>query len=351
MSPRFGGCLPLGAAVTLALAVVSCSKSPSSPTPGGQAGTFVSVRVVAPDQIAPGASAQLTASAVRSDGAAQDVTSQAQWTVQPASTGSVVLTVSATGVVTGQDPGRAVVTLRVAGLTADTTILVLPAGTFRLAGKITDGGVALDNVTVAVIAGVGQGLTTHTDASGSYELYGVAGPVQVRASKDGYTDKAQQIDVSAHASLAIELQAYRPSDSLAGTYALILAGSSCSPGFPEAFTRRVYAATVEQKGADVRVTLSGADFWPGENAFGGVVAPTGEVRFVIHPESFWDEFGDVVERLNNGDLLVFGGVILARRTPAGISGQFLRDNGNNGFIRMNLAPGNCILDRFEMVPR
>jgi hypothetical protein len=239
------------------------------------------------------------------------------------------------------------VTVRFAALTADATIFVLPRGTFRLSGKITSAGAALENATVTVIAGVGEGLSARTDASGRYELYGVAGIVQVRVARDGYIDKLQQIDVTAHGSLALELRAYSPTDNYAGTYTLILTAGGCTPEFPEALKRRVYGARVDQKGAELRVSLSGANFWAGSGAFGGVVAPTGEIRFTIRPETIWDDWGnDLMERLSDGDSFIAGGVVNARNTPAGILGN----GGNTAFMRLNFARGVCGIDRFEMVP-
>jgi hypothetical protein len=354
MPPRSRRRLALGAAAILILGVVSCNKSPTSPSPGGQSGSFVSLRLVAPGEMAPGESVQLTANAVKSDGTVENVTSQAQWTAQSVPASSVVVSLTGTGLATGRDQGRAVVTLRFAGFTADATILVLPKGTFRLAGRITAEGVGLENVTLTVIAGVGQGLTALTDASGGYELYGVAGPVQVRASKDGYLDKAQQVDVTAHGSLAFELTAYRPSDNYTGDYTLILTASGCTPGFPEEAKRRVYTARVEQKGADLRVSLSGARFWAGSGAFTGVVTPTGEIRFTIRPEWFWDyDAEDLMEYLSDGDSLIVGGVVIARHTPAGISGksEVSLYGGNGGYMRLNFGRGVCSIDPFELVPR
>jgi Carboxypeptidase regulatory-like domain len=244
--------------------------------------------------------------------------------------------------------------VRFAGLTAEATIFVLSKGTFRLAGRITEGGRGLENVTLTVIAGVGEGLTAHTDASGAYELYGVAGPVQVRASKDGYLNTAQEVDVTAHGSLTFELMADQLSDDYTGAYTLTLNAGGCTPGFPEAAKRRVYAARVVQTGANLRVSLSGANFWAGSGAFAAVIAPTGEIRFTIRPESVWDyDATDLIEHLSDGDSLIVGGVVIARHTPAGIlgNGGDANNSGNGGYMRLNLGRGICRIDRFEMVRR
>lgn len=352
MATRSRRLLALAAAAALAVGVVSCNKSPASPSPAAEAGQFVSLRLVAPQEIAPGEAVQLTANGIRLDGSIENVTKKAQWTVQsiPAGAGTIVLT--GTGLATGANRGRGLVTVRFAALTADATIFVLPKGTFRLAGKITGAGVGLELATVTVIAGVGEGLSARTDSSGAYELYGVAGPVQLRAAKDGYVDRLQQIDVTAHGSLALELTAYVPHDNYAGTYTLIVTAGGCQSGFPEALKRRMYAARIEQRGAELRVSLSGANFWPGSGAFAGVVAPTGEIRFTIRPEYFWDyDAEDLMERLSDGDSLIIGGVITARNSPAGISGNGASTSGNGGYMRLNFGPGVCGIERFELVPQ
>jgi hypothetical protein len=73
----------IGGAVTLPLALASCDKNPSRPTPltpanPPSAPTLARVEVTAPASIPPGQSVQLTA-AVKSDGSTPDVTGQAQW--------------------------------------------------------------------------------------------------------------------------------------------------------------------------------------------------------------------------------------------------------------------------------
>jgi hypothetical protein len=200
------------ASFALVLALASCDKGSERLTPTGASPTtsfgIIRLELLAPPTIAPGESVQLTANAVRSDGSVENVSSQAKWTAQSIPATEAMLGVTGMGVAIGGDRGRGVVTARFAGFTADATILVLPNGTFRLAGRITDGAVGLQNVNVAVIAGVGSGLTARTDVSGDYELYGVAGPVQIRASKDGYLDRIEHVDMTTHASLAFELAAY-----------------------------------------------------------------------------------------------------------------------------------------------
>ena len=254
------------------------------------------------------------------------------------------------------------VTARFDGRTDQATIVVLPKGTFRLAGTVTDNGIGLEKATVTVISGVGEGLIAPTDARGYYALYGVAGQVEMQATRDGYLDRTQQVNVTSHGSQSFEMVASRPRIDLVGTYTLTVSaeGTSgpCVPGFPEPLKRRIYTATVEQTGSDLSVSLSGVDFVIARdgsgNSFRGVVAATGEVRFSMRPASVWDYDGpDVVEQLSDGTALCVAGSIIAKSTPTGIFGTVDRSRGATIYRCSGSYIGHsgCSIERFEMVRR
>ncbi len=155
-----------------------------------------------------------------------------------------------------------------------------------------------------------------------------------------------------------------PRDNYSGVYTLTITARSCSAGFPEAAKRRVYTAHVDQTGANLWVSLSGADFLPGSNTFTGAVEPTGEITFWIQPLSYWEYYGaELEERLSDGTVLMIFGTIDATSTPAGISGTppaFSQESGLGGILHFpprgssgfpDDATGWCYIDRFEMVPR
>jgi hypothetical protein len=348
------------AAMAVALTFASCSKSPTSPSSGlsgrllGRAG----FQVVAPETIAPGETAALIANIVRPDGSLGDVSGQVEWQVQSFPSGSDVLALTGPGRVTGRERGRSVITARMRGLTADATVFVLPKGTFRLTGKVTDGGIPLGNVAVTVIGGVGEGLATRTDATGEYELYGVAGVGHIRISKDGYQDRAQQIQVTAHSSLMLELTRSESAIGYAGIYTLVVSGRDCTAGFPDSARRRAYTAHVEQTGNDLWVSLSGSDLRRG--SFVGAVAPTGEITFTVRPHiDWWEDWQyDIIERWSNQSELFIYGNIKARRSSAGISAKGDQDihgviehyPSQAGLLNRPLA-SSCVMDSFEMVPR
>ena len=58
--------------------------------------------------------------------------------------GTRVLEVSATGLAKGIGAGEAFINVRYQSRSASKSVLVLPAGTYRLKGRVTDDGVGLD---------------------------------------------------------------------------------------------------------------------------------------------------------------------------------------------------------------
>ncbi len=75
-------------------------------------------------------------------------------------------------------------------------MMVVPAGTFRLTGRVLVGGTPLAGATVSIAFGTGTGATTITDSDGQYRLYGVAGVVQVQIVDLKYISLQQSVTVS-----------------------------------------------------------------------------------------------------------------------------------------------------------
>lgn len=311
----------------------------------------IRLEIVAPREIAPQESAQLRAHAVRADGSVENVTSQAIWSVRSVSVLSVpsqpVLAVTPQGLATGGDRGRALVAVRFGDQTLEATIYVVPTGTFSLVGKVTDEGAAVAGATVIVASGIGYNLGALTDSAGRYEIYGVAGRIRVRASKEGYVDTIHESDVREHGSLALELRPREPWDNYAGTYTLTIAGEHCIEEMLPPV--RAYIARIDQVGRQLQVSLSGAQFWENGNGFAGTVRPNGEVDFWIRPMSPWnyDAF-DLVERLPGGGDLIVGGAITAKRTTTGLAGDMKSLSDNGPYMRPNSSTGICGVGRFEM---
>jgi hypothetical protein len=351
----------VSAAIGVVLVLASCDKSPTSPRPSDQ-GTSSTVRLelVAPLEIAPGESVQLTANAIKSDGSIENVSSQAQWTPMD----SRVVQLSSTGLATGKDRGEQVVSVRFSGRSAESRIFVLPKGTFRLAGTVQESGFGLASVALTVTSGVGQGLTTLSGVDGTYALYGVSGPVLIQLKKEGYLNSIQQIDVSAHSARDFMMNPERPRQDYSGTYVLtITAASPCRPspaGLPDEATRRVYTANVMQDGGRLTVTLADADFIVSGgygNRFFGFIDPTDLVAFPIGDPyyfHYYDEHYQIVERFREGALIVVGNVA-ARGTRGLITGTLA---GAIATAPRTTPPygtynGSCFAPthRFEMVRR
>jgi hypothetical protein len=331
----------LVAILTLAPAlVVSCESSPDPITrpsvlPSGR------IQIVAPPTIDPGATVQLTATLVNPNGSTENVTSRVQW----ASSNSAVLQVSAAGVATGLERGEATVTARhEQNLPGNAAVMVIPEGTFRLAGQVTEAGFPLGDVRLTVDAGVGQGVTTTTNGNGIYTLYGVAGRVSIAATRQGYLNRIETLDVSQHRLLNIEMvPAGQPVD-LAGHYSLALEAEDCASRLPDGARRRVYEAKVDQEGRQLSVRLSGADLLVNDNRgdrFSGVIRGDGLVVFHIG-DDFFTYYGyyttpnpTLVERFNEASVLVVIGDVSAKGSTAGISGTLA---GSIGLVQRTAPP-------------
>src|ERR1700704_4641889 len=78
-------------------------------------------------------------------------------------------------------------------------VLVLEPGTFRISGTVTETGGAVISAGIEIVSGTGTGLHT-TTAQGHYALYGAAGDVQLRASRDGFEEQVHRLVVTDNAT-------------------------------------------------------------------------------------------------------------------------------------------------------
>jgi hypothetical protein len=308
------------------LAVVSCDKnSPTNPpTPSSP---IVTVRLIAPEQIAPGGSVQLTADAVKTDGTTENVNRQAVWS----STNPAILQVTPLGLASARARGESIVSAQYGGKLAEARIFVLPDGTFRLVGRVGESGFGVAGASVTVVSGTGQGLTTDSASDGSYRLYGVSGAVRIRVQKEAYEDGLHDVSVTAHGTRDFEL-VRRSRTDYRGTYRLtFVAASPCSTRFlalfPDAAKRREYTANVLQDGVRVTVTLSDANFIVTNgrgNSFSGLIEIDDTVTFRISDPDFYYYYSavpEIVERFDDVTLIV-SGTVSVRGTPAFLSGTF-----------------------------
>src|SRR5688500_2736208 len=108
--------LVVSCSVAVATLIVACDQSPTRPTSPAVADSPPGVvihrlEILGTGSVAPGQCAQLNASAHHSDGSTADITATANWR----SSNAAVLSISASGLATGQANGDAVVSVSVAG--------------------------------------------------------------------------------------------------------------------------------------------------------------------------------------------------------------------------------------------
>ena len=296
------------------LAFGSCSDSSPAPTPipapgSSTAAPVVSLRLDSPNSLAPGATAQLTATALRSDGSSEVLRSGLQWS----STNTRVLRVDSQGVASALAVGETRVLVSANGRSGSSSIFVLPDGTFRLQGQILEGGAPIDGASLTVIGGTGDGLSTTTNSNGLYTFYGVAGPIRLHIKKAGYQNLIQDLEVTRHSTHNMTMVLERPRESLAGSYQLHLAATSCTSISSE-LQRRTYDATIVQDGARLTVSLSGADFIVANgmgNQFTGIYSPDGRIVFSLFSFDYYYYFytgpSAIVERVSPTSALLVNG--------------------------------------------
>jgi hypothetical protein len=315
----------------LAGALVSCEKSPTRPTPPPSGGSptptptpvVQSLRIDGPAQVAPGGTAQYTATGQMSDGSSRDMTSSVTWR----SPDSGVLSITSGGAATAGRAGQVSITASANNRSALFQVLVLPPNTYRLTGLVREAGLPVAGATVEVVRS-STPLSSTTDGGGTYRLFGVAGDVEIRAAKDGYNERVNRLIVSSNTTSDFELtQATR--NDVFGSYELTV---TASPGCPASGSRalppdvrsRTYAATITQDGPRLNVTLSGATLMNG--SFAGRVEPSTvsfDLRGVSTYYGYYYYFTpfDVVDQLTASTALTLAGHVTATRSPTNISGS------------------------------
>lgn len=311
-----------------AAAIASCDKSPTRPTrvppsqPQGPA--LQSIRIDGPAMVAPGVAVQFTATGQLTDGTTRDLTATVTWR----SSDGAVLAISSNGAATAGTAGQAVVAAESSGRRAGLEVLVLPPGTFRLTGTVSDAGLPVADATVDLLDGSRAKLSTRTDSSGVYRLFGVVGDIEVRVTKQGYAEQVNRLSVSDNASSDFVLRLTAVVD-LVGSYQLtVTAASQCPSGgtrsLPQDARVRTYAATVTQDGSVVTATLGSQTLIVGR--FTGRVEPsvvTFDLRGVDHSYYYGYYLGsppDLLDQLSSTSVLTISGHVTATSTSSAVSG-------------------------------
>jgi hypothetical protein len=234
-------------------AMLPACRQPTKPSPAA-------LVISGPRDIAPGATTQFRAQ-LRRGSLIRDVTQAAQWSTTAAS----ILDVSPGGVVSAHTAGEATLRARYEEAGGEHQVFVVPAGTFRLAGTISEAEsptVLLEGALVEATAGNGFVVSASTNPAGSYSIFGLTGAVRIRVTKDGYHDWETTITVTDHARQDIGLPALLPRTHITGTFQLTIAASaSCAADLPEDARRRSYTAVIAPSyGPFLRMTVQGKFF-------------------------------------------------------------------------------------------
>jgi hypothetical protein len=252
------------------------------------------------------------------------MSSQASWFSQNSS----VLAVEGLGRATARQLGESVLTVRSGPMTSTTEVVVVPAGTFRLAVVVREAGSIFLDVRVDVLEGRGAGLSSSRLVNGRYALYGVAGDTLVRVSGRGYREHSQRVVVFDHTVLEVEMVPERPRAPIAGDYTLtITADPAPCRALPEDLRVRRYPVQVTQLGPEILVTLAGGNLVG--NRFGGRL-DADNMRASFNLAAYWYYYyfysatlnppPDVAERISGSTyLLISGGAAttVAERTLSG----------------------------------
>ena len=309
-----------------ALVVVACCASvaacgddpPTQPTPNVQL-----VELTGPSTIAPGSVGVFTLTAFYSNGTQRDVTEIASWCCDQST-----LQRQGPGRFLGRASGDAFVSANIQNLRRTKQIIVLPAGTYRVTGRVFEPGTTapVPQARVSVSDGAGGSVAADTDFSGNFRLYGVPPNAEFVISRAGYQTQSQQMTFTDHAAVNFELPLDGPRLEFSGTYTATFDWRGCTSGIRPEESHRVYTAAVAQAGSVLDVRFTDAFFVVNSvmrgNMMQGQINAAGVTLFADRGFSYSYYYGPntypfLVERLaDEGRLVVYGTATLA---PSGAS--------------------------------
>ena len=322
MKPNAHFIMMLSAVAALAT-LSSCESKPESPIEPSRNTTNVGIDIIGPRTLAPGDTAPLRAVARRSDGTTVDVTSTVVWR----SSAPDVLAITADGMATGLGAGDAFMTVVLDSLSASREIIVVPAGTFRVIGRVLEEGFPAFAVSRARIEVDAGAVWTMTDLNGHYRLHGVPARARLRISRDGYRTHELTLELTDHRSEDLFLSRAGPPLNPVGSYEMTFELSpTCRGRLPDELLIRRYQATLALRNSrDLQLTLQGATFAPGANVVRGRSSAGGlELTFQYDFYFYYGGGADLVEIIGPQSYLVLWALNDASLavSPRGYSGTF-----------------------------
>jgi hypothetical protein len=333
---------PAVAIAFLLAAMSACDKHPTAPSapphtsaPQQPAATPTKLTITSgPALTGPHQTSQFVATLTYSDGQTKDVTQGVQWQ----SSDQHVATVSYTGIVTAVDLGDVWINASYSQIYASLRVFVLPAGTFIVSGNVNEPvNLPIASAGVAIVDGPSAGRSTMTDQYGHYKLVGLSGNLTIQASRDGYVSAAKTVAVSDQQTLNFDLQPTISPGAVAGQYRLtVTASSACH--IQDDLKTRTYAAQIDQMGAAVTVTLSGANFFKDPyagtgNRFSGRIAAN-VLALVLGYDDYYGIY-DLVEQTGPTTYLAINGSATATISQppisAGLTGTITVYDAPSGF--------------------
>jgi hypothetical protein len=321
----------LAATVGLALATVACHRSSMAPSAVRPLPSNVPIvarlQVQGPSRLAPGQTTAFTATATLSDNSTQDYTTKVTWRSDVSS----VVDIAQDGTAHAGVAGEVIISARAPSccLGASLPVLVLPPNTYRLTGTVLESGLKLQGATVTVVSGVGVGLTATTDDEGKYRLYGVAGRVDLKMSKEGYADIDKTLTVVQNDVLDFPDAHQLTLPSISGRYVLTLQPDpACAtssdprvPGLSENMLQpRSYVVDVTQFGPRLRVTGAAPTFMPPSDHFDGSIRPADQIAFTLGDGYGYGPTDGLMAILAPGSVLTYEGVVTAMLSGSAIHG-------------------------------
>jgi hypothetical protein len=304
--------------------------------------------------VAPGATTQLTLTAVKSDGSRSDITSTAQWS----SFGSNTVTSLGQGRFLGRTIGDAIITGREGRATATREMIVVPDGTYRINGRVTDvedSGTAVAGARVRADNGGGAGPSTETDASGSFRLHGVGGEADLIVTRDGYVETTRRVRVDKHSAINLEMPIAGSRLQVGGTYTATFDWLQCDASFQSDLRRRVYSATVTQLKSRVDVRFISPTFARLNGNPGNLMQGSADAINVVIATpmglGYYDPSFPVVEMLSDNTYLVLSVTATLSPTVAGFAGPVTGLASHHGprypvdAIRGTCSAGTLTLER------